>query len=199
MRSKSAQTYSPPSILAMQWQGGKTCQCRCIAQFLTWVFSCLKPVHNSTHDELKKTQFPCMHCLPHHPSSNCVNTPPSAGAPLLPTNIPRRTWSLCCDGVVGVVLLSLFLQRQGDNKKNCHYTHLPPHHQSARLECHCLPSGTRRGRGGNATTSWADDERQRQEDRQRHQQTGGRHCCTQTEQQKMTHLEKGIAGCAWFH
>ncbi len=49
-------------------------------------------------------------------------------------------------------------------------------------------------------TGWNHVERHRQEDRQRHRQTtGGGHCCAQTEQPKLTHVQKGISEFAWFH
>ena len=78
-----APAYSPLQILAMQRQGGKTCSCRCIAQFFPWVFftanSCV-PAHamhrkNPISVASRPSSTPP---LPFYPK----NTPPPARPPL---------------------------------------------------------------------------------------------------------------------
>ena len=83
-------TYSPAAIWAMQWHGGKTCPCRCIARFLPVFFfaanSCVR-----AHTIIEKIPFPS--CRAHHlpfPPFNPNNTPPPTCAPLSPTFIRRR-------------------------------------------------------------------------------------------------------------
>ena len=83
-------TYSPAAIWAMQWHGGKTCPCRCIARFLPCFFfaanSCVR-----AHTSIEKIPFPSCraHRLPFQPF-NPNNTPPPTRSPLPPTFIRRR-------------------------------------------------------------------------------------------------------------
>jgi hypothetical protein len=83
--------------------------------------------------------------------------------------------------------------------------HLPPNHQSARLDKQIqricvIACPVAQGEAEAATQQpvRADDERQQQEDRQRCRQTGGGYCCAQTEQQKLFHVQKGILDVLGF-
>ncbi len=136
----------------MQWQGGKTCRCHCITQFLTWVFLCLKLVRNSTHNALKKKLFPLHALLPSSPISNSVNTPPLLACPFFQQTSQGARGACVVTGLLRLRCCPYFCSTSMIIKK-CHHMHLPPHYQSAWLECHCPPSGMRRGGVSNATTS----------------------------------------------
>ena len=147
-----------------------------------------------------------MHCLPHLPSSNCVNTPPLLMRPFSQQTSQGARGACVATGFLGLRCSPYFCSTSVIIIKNCHHTHLPPNHQSAPLDKQiqriCVIACPVAGGEAEVATQQpvgADDKRQQREDRQRHQQTGGRHCCAQTEQQKLTHMQKGIAGCAWFH
>ncbi len=98
----------PSKILAMQRQGGKTCSCRCIAQFLPWVF------------------FAANLCMPAHamhqknpisvasrPSSPSPALQSQKNPPLRPPTTPlddlrRCEWGRLRPTTPGVTLLVLF-------------------------------------------------------------------------------------------
>jgi hypothetical protein len=144
----------------------------------------------------QKNHFPCMHRLPHHPSSNCVNTPPLLAHPFSQQTSQGAHGVCVVMGLLGLRCSPYFCSASVIIIKNVTACTCPP--ITSQLDWSVIACSMAQGEAEVAMQQpvKADDKRQRQEDRQRHRQTGGRHCCVQTEQKKLTHMQKGIAGCA---
>ncbi len=88
-------------------------------------------MHNSTHDP-KKNHFPCMHCLPHHPSSNCVDTPTLLACLFSQQTSQGARGACVATGLLGLHCSPYFCSASM-MIKNLSLHALAPHHQSAQL------------------------------------------------------------------
>jgi len=81
---------SSEAILAMQWHGGITCLCHCIARILPWVFFCPKLVRIRMHRASIKNPFPSRPRLPIPRPPRILTYHPSPLVPLPPTTFRTR-------------------------------------------------------------------------------------------------------------